>query len=290
MEILWDTHTPAGWADRLAQAGGAAMQQDWRYGAVAGAMGAKAGRAVLRDGGRDLALAQVLARRGLRVVSRGPVWLDCADPDRRRAALRRLARCTSAMVATPDAPLCGFGLVPVVTPRHHALWDLTPDPACLRAALAPKWRSTLTRAEGDGLILTRSPAALEPLLAAEDAQRRTRGYRALPSAFARAWADAPGQAQVLSWRPGGRTEAAILVLRHGLRASYHIGWASDRGRAVHAHWPLLWHMALNLRAAGVTHLDLGDVDTERNPGLARFKLGTGAALVSLGATCLVLPG
>ena len=44
-----------------------------------------------------------------------------------------------------------------------------------------------------------------------------------------------------------------------------------------------------LRAEGVRWLDLGSVDTEAAPGLARFKLGTGAALKRLGATCLVLP-
>jgi hypothetical protein len=44
-----------------------------------------------------------------------------------------------------------------------------------------------------------------------------------------------------------------------------------------------------LRAEGVLWLDLGQVDTEAAPGLARFKLGTGADLRRLGATCLVLP-
>jgi hypothetical protein len=44
-----------------------------------------------------------------------------------------------------------------------------------------------------------------------------------------------------------------------------------------------------LWAEGVRWLDLGSVDTEKAPGLARFKLGTGAELKRLGATMLVLP-
>jgi hypothetical protein len=51
---------------------------------------------------------------------------------------------------------------------------------------------------------------------------------------------------------------------------------------------MLWHAALLLRGRGVTRIDLGPVDAG-NPGLAGFKLGTGARLVNLGPTGLVLP-
>ena len=53
--------------------------------------------------------------------------------------------------------------------------------------------------------------------------------------------------------------------------------------------PMLWQAALALRAQGVEALDLGAVGSA-NTGLARFKLGTGAALHALGATTLVVPG
>ena len=55
------------------------------------------------------------------------------------------------------------------------------------------------------------------------------------------------------------------------------------------HRLLLLRAAEALGAEGVRWLDLGSVDSERAPGLARFKLGTGAELRPLGATCLVLP-
>ena len=290
METIWDSLTEDAWNERLAGAGAAPLQQSWRYGAVVAALGARVGRAVIRDGGREVAVAQVVARRGLRLVMRGPVWLDCDDPDRRRAVLRRLARCPGAVIATPGQAVAGFGLVPLITPRHHAIWDLTPEPDALRAAMEPKWRGRLGAAEHKAGHLSLTPAALETLIAAEAAQRTLRGYRALPPDFARAWAGTRGASRVLSWGQGGRIEAAVQVLIHGPWASYHLAWASEAGRAARAHWAMLWSMALWLRQRGVTMFDLGDVDTEAAPGLARFKLGTGAGLERLGATSLVLPG
>jgi hypothetical protein len=53
---------------------------------------------------------------------------------------------------------------------------------------------------------------------------------------------------------------------------------------------MLYRAACALREEGVRWLDLGSVNTEDAPGLARFKLGTGAALRRLGHTLLVLPG
>ena len=102
---------------------------------------------------------------------------------------------------------------------------------------------------------------------------------ALPEAALRLW----------QWHEGGQVHAAMCFVRHGTWATYHLGWADARARAVGAHGLMLWQAALSLRGEGVTTLDLGDINTETTPGLARFKLGTGARLHRLGATCLVLP-
>jgi hypothetical protein len=47
--------------------------------------------------------------------------------------------------------------------------------------------------------------------------------------------------------------------------------------------------ALVLARRGITRLDLGTLDTEAAPGLARFKLGSGAAARALGGTWLWWP-
>ncbi len=288
MEIIWDSLDRTGWSALLDRADQVPLQQSWDYGTAMAALGATARRAVILDGGRQIACAQMLERGGIRLISRGPLFLQPSRPCQQRRVLRRLARCARLTLATPERAAPGFGLIPLITPRHHALWDLTPSADALRAGLSGKWRSSLAQAERRGLrIMPGDGGTLDALLRAEGRQRAERRYRALPPAFARLWA---GERHLFQWRHAGQMQAAMLFLRHGPSATYHLGWTGDEGRRVFAHGPMLWQAALTLKAAGVRTLDLGDVNGHDAPGLAHFKLGTGAAAVPLGATCLILPG
>jgi hypothetical protein len=245
------------------------FQQSAPYAAAVAACGA---RVRWLDGG-------VLAteRGRLRLISR-VLGLD-------RAGLRRLARWPGLTLATPEEGVAGFGLVPLVTPMHHAVWALGPD---LRMRMAGKWRNRLVAAERAGVRVRRGEAeGLETLLAEEGRQRRARGYRTLTPEFSRAL---PVEAlRLWEWRQAGAVQAAMAFVVHGATATYHIGWASGHAKAAGVHGVMLMRAAEALRAEGVRWLDLGSVDTEAAPGLARFKLGTGAELKRLGATCLVLP-
>jgi hypothetical protein len=176
----------------------------------------------------------------------------------------------------------GWGLVPVLTDRFVALWDVAAEPAVLRAGMDAKWRGHLTQAEGQVRVRRGGKACLAALLAQEGAQRRLRGYRALPAAFALAL---PGESlRLWQWRHGGALQAAMCFVRHGDWATYHLSWASDVARAHAVHQVMLWQAVCALRDEGVRCVDLGDVNTDDAPGLARFKLGTGAGLVSVGKT------
>jgi lipid II:glycine glycyltransferase (peptidoglycan interpeptide bridge formation enzyme) len=84
--------------------------------------------------------------------------------------------------------------------------------------------------------------------------------------------------------------AAMLMLCHGLTATYHIGWSGPQGRATAAHQLLLVRAADWLAARGHVRLDLGTVDTDANPGLARFKIGSGAIIRPLGGSWVGVPG
>lgn len=256
------------------------LQQSAPYAAAVAACGAEVGW-------HDLGCGQALVvRRGrLRLISRGPVWEDGSSAADRRGALRRFARWPGVTVVTPETGLDGFGLIPLITPVHLAIWDLRGD---LRAGLAGKWRNRLVAAERAGIeVRPGGPGGLDPLIAEEARQRRARRYRALPEGFARAL---PEEAvRLWEWRQGGPVEAAMAFVVHGATATYHLGWASDRARAAGAHPVMLMEAALALQGEGVRWLDLGSVDTEAVPGLARFKLGTGARLHRLGSTMLVLP-
>lgn len=251
-----------------------AFQQSTPYAVAAAAMGARVGRRVV-----DGAQVQWLDRRGLRMIAR--TGLEAA-------ALRGLARHWGATVAVPETGVAGFGLVPLVTAQHLALWDLTRDVADLRAGLAAKWRNRLAAAEGRVRVSRGRAGCMAALLAHEAAMRRARGYRALPAEFTRA---VPGAAlRLWEWRTGGQVAAAMCFVRHGGWASYHMGWAADAARSQGVHGVMLWQAACSLRAEGVGTLDLGLVDHGAAPGLAHFKLGTGARLHALGAAMLVLPG
>jgi Acetyltransferase (GNAT) domain len=256
------------------------FQQSAPYAAAAAATGARV-RWCDVDGGRAL----VIERGRMRLISRGPVWEREPSPVMQRQALRQLARWPGVTVATPENGVRGFGLVPLVTPMHHAIWRLGPE---LRSGLSGKWRNSLTRSENSGVRVRRGDGmTLERLIAEETRQRQARGYRSLPPNFTAAL---PAKSlRLWDWRHGGDSAAAMAFVVDGSCATYHLGWASDPARLAGVHAVMLMRAAEALWAEGVRWLDLGSVDTERAPGLARFKLGTGAALKRLGPTVLVLP-
>ena len=77
---------------------------------------------------------------GVLAVERGRVRLISRAVGLDRAGLRRLANWPGLTVATPEDGVAGFGLVPLITPMHHAVWALGPD---LRAGMTGKWRNRL---------------------------------------------------------------------------------------------------------------------------------------------------
>lgn len=285
------------------------LQQHPAYGRALSRLGRESRAAVIEDaGGLAIGRAQLIVRRGagagLALLSRGPVWQGDPCPATRAAALGRLHRALdlgplSALVINAEAPaeaeaLRRAGALALLTPAHIAEWDLSQPPEALRAAMDGKWRNRLAAAGRGPLKIQRSvfrgPAG-HWLLTREAAQAKARGYRGLPPGFLAAYGAAnPGGAQLFCAMQGGTAVAAMLFLRHGSAATYQTGWAGPEGRALSAHNLILWRAARWLARQGVTRLDLGTLDTETAPGLARFKMGTGAALRPLGGTWAWQPG
>jgi len=237
----------------------------------------------------------------------GPVILTPRrfGPFRIAAALRapalsetslRLLRRHGLRLCEPEvvAGLRAAGFRQVMTPAHVAELDLTGSADERRARMQPKWRGHLNRAGRAGLTLRDMAfqgAAADWLIDREGAMRTARRYHALHPDFARAWATTGSDAgRLFVAEQGGTPVAAMLMLRHGHRATYHLGWSGAKGRSVSAHHLLLNHAAGWLADRGITSLDLGTVDSTGNPGLATFKAGSGARIRPLGGSWLAIPG
>ena len=287
----------------------APMQQHGAYGRACTRIGSRVIWMTAGAPALPAAFAQVLIRRwpgfgDFALVARGPVFT--APVSRAEAGritldlvqeLRR--RCRGVMV-TPepggeDDPLTGSGLLPMVTGGAQARLMLDGTAAERMARQNGKWRNRLRRAEEAGLTVEQGPLPEDPshwLLLAEEAQAAARGYRRLPRSFTYAWRAANGAraTRVFTATLRGERVAAMLFLLHGDTASYHLGWSNSGGRDSHAHNLLLWRASDWLARRGHVWLDLGTLDTETTPGLARFKLGSGAVPVRMGATWMEAPG
>ncbi|WP_323763516.1 GNAT family N-acetyltransferase [Marinovum sp.] len=208
-----------------------------------------------------------------------------------RRDLRRLREATGCrlFVINAETPGPAPGLQ-LKTGAHVAELSLEGPAKDWRARMAQKWRNRLNRASDFGLKLTALALPPDPghwLLRVDQAQQVVKRYRGYPPRFTAAFAAANrGQARLFEARARGAPVAALLFLCHGAVATYHIGWSGPEGRAASAHHLLLWRAMVDLAARGVTRLDLGIVDTVTAPGLARFKLGSGAQCRALGGTWL----
>ncbi|MFX0544386.1 GNAT family N-acetyltransferase [Roseovarius sp. S1116L3] len=277
---------------------GTPLQQSGTYASVLREFGCASSLAEMRGGGALLGRARVYLRRvgplRLAWLPRGPVWSPAASPNQRiqlTTTLPRAAPWRALWASSDDASGPRLG-VPISKGVMLAQLDLRIDEASRRAALDGKWRNRLKRAEAAGLRIMARPLDMArdtPLLQREEAQRRTRRYAALPPGFTSRWANlAPRDSLMLIAEEGGAPIAFMLMLLHSDMATYHISWTGTRGRALNAHTLLLWRASCLLAQSGYHSLDLGRADTAQTPGIARFKLGTGAIARNLAPTRLRL--
>jgi hypothetical protein len=256
----------------------------------------------------DVGLARLILRSAgplgrIGLIPGGIQWRPDSTESERDAAMTTLPRLlrktqTAILLCNTISPedegharQCGH--IPILTGGYVAELDLTqPEPQRLARAHG-KWRNRLAKAQSRGIHLSHtrfSPRRHGWLLQAEADQRRRRGYRALPLGFTSSAAEmAPEQCRLFTATYRGERLGALLFLLHDGAATYHIGHATAPGRAMSVHNHLLWTAANWLAGRGFSRLDLGPIETEISPGLARFKLGSGARPVKRGATCLYTP-
>ncbi len=292
MELIWN-ETPQDHWQAFMDVNGGALQQSWAYGETARTLGAFVHRFELRNGDETIALAQGIERRFIRPITLFSMAPVCKGPEEAEFLARIRSILPGTMIATPgqsdSQDAChAAGLTKVMTPASLARLSLATG---LRARMHGKWRNRLHTAEAANLTVRQDQdeSTLSWLLAMDRKQQKSRRYRALPDVFTQIWHRAkPQDTLLLTAGPKADPIAAMLFLKHGTGATYHVGWTSDAGRKASAHNLILATAATRLAEMGVTRLDLGTIDTENAPGLARFKLGSGAKPVRTGGTWLGL--
>ena len=307
MKVEWGTQDTAAWDAAHAQAAGP-LQQDWAYGSTMLVSGGTVIRAAIQADGKTVGLAQCVVRRfgnfgGVALCTRGPLWLAPLSGKDKAHAYRSLRQSLPVkglrfLFVTPNEPISeDLGLSSfkrVMTGYATALIDLTPSMADLRAGLDQRFRQPLASAEKSDLTVHRvgtNVGQYRWLMDAEQQQRDKRGFQGMPLHFVDAYIASRKQPvhNVLILRAdlGRDRVAGMMFLLHGQAATYQIGWNSDVGREAHAHHLLLFQAMEALKERGIRELDLGGINIARSAGVARFKISTGAKVLTFAGTYLV---
>jgi len=289
------------------------LQQHPVYGLALQSFGAVVGDIQWLAGDTVLASALLIHRKFMGLfrattLFRGPLW-HSADLSREHklACLKNLRATYSPwkwdfLAFMPEASASEHadafyqqvGFHKIMTGFSTAWLDLEADTATLRASLKGTWRNKLVKAERGNLTISiggRRPNQYSWLLENESVQRTTRRYQATPIGLVPAFVAAAtprSGCSVMSVTAlyDRKKVAGALFLLHGNSATYHIGWSGEDGRTLDAQTRVLWEGMLALKAAGIRFLDLGGLNTAELAGIARFKLGTGAAPITLAGTYL----
>ena len=270
-----------------------ALQQSDGFATALRAMGRDADLCNLNHVGQCITIERKFAV-GPRVqfTSRGPVWRPDTMPTERVAALRDSSLNIINAAQEDHAVLTESGFRQIMTGITQATLPLFANPDDQMRIARGKWRNAARKMARCGMRIGQpavSPDLIGWLLSVDALQQRRKRFRALPARLTRALiAVDPTNAHLFIAKRGNTTHAAMLFLRHGTTATYHIGWTDQHGRTASAHHAILMHASHWLARHGVQDLDLGHIDTQNAPGLARFKIGTGARLHRLGGTWLRL--
>lgn len=281
------------------------LQQHWLYGLALKSAGIAVYHWQIEDADGPLGLALLARRKFFGAITvdtllRGPLYYR--EPAMGTAAVHKALRRQSApwrwrfLLQQPECPdgnttrraLKAAGLRRVATGYSTAWLDLRADPEELRRALVGKWRTQLRAAEKVDTQINIGGHKTHHyawLLEKEAAQRKARSYQATPLELVplfKTVAEHAGEPGVLSVTAlsGRRKIAGAVFLLHGTSATYHMGWVGDEGRSVGAQNHVLFEGMCALRQKGIHFLDLGGINTAEGAGIARFKLGTGAAPVT----------
>jgi hypothetical protein len=248
----------------------------------------------LADAGQALVVRRSFGPFGtVAFTSRGPIWAAGAQEAEQIAGLRASGLHVINADGTAPNVLRRAGFRRIRRAAEVSVLDVQPDMDAQLRQCRSKWRNAYRQGLRAGLITGHRPFHPQKdgwIFSADRAQQKDKGYRALPPTFVQAMAAIDRKAVMVSQMMMGPTPiAAMLFLVHGAAATYQIGVTTAAGRAARAHHVLLMQACAKLANRGVQQIELGLHHPQDAPGLARFKLGSGARLQELGGTWMKVP-
>ncbi|MBI2385616.1 MAG: peptidoglycan bridge formation glycyltransferase FemA/FemB family protein [Elusimicrobia bacterium] len=162
------------------------------------------------------------------------------------------------------------------------LLDLTPEPDALLAGLSTNWRHNLKRGQARAEA---SPWSEPDPVEMEKVYKAMEALKGLPpqhragelGSMARALG---GSFLLRRAVVDGRTVALRACAVFGTSAVDLLAAATEEARKVYASYACLWSLVLESRRLGAKTYDLGGADPAAAPGVADFKKGLGARLVT----------
>ena len=276
------------WESLFAQVSLPHFPQSWAYGEGKRSQGWSVERLQFDSAEGPVALCQVLVKRvlGLPIaarINRGPLFLRNPAEDLRFAVLHALRKRwrfgRRGLLLMAPALLFDAGSSTLLraagfTPRKDGGWgsaliDLQASLEAIRAGLSSKWRNHLNASLKAG-ISVRVSADREVfgwMLDQHASNMAIKGYEGPSVPFVRNMiASSPQDFSVFQAYIDNQPVSAILVARFGTHAETYLSWTGDAGRRSNAHHLLLWHVIVELKAAGCHAIDLGGYTTSGKYG------------------------
>lgn len=302
LKIIFNQMGAKEWGELLEKAVICAFQQDWSYGAALRQLGAGVDRAVIYKKDVPIAMVQIIRRKFLKffdvsTIHRGPVFMKDISQEDQALVLKLLLKeyprkFRSFTIITPEEDtkvLSEGGRRQIYTGYTTIIIDLTKSEEELWEMLKSKNKNKIRKAEKNNLKINMSDHQhqhMDFILGKEQQQQQSAQYNGLPPDFTVSYAKLSSKNDgVVSFfaykadaKPHDLPVAGAVCLRHGCGATYHIGWNGSEGRSLQAMNYILWQMIKNLKEMNVKFLDLGGINTDQAPDLARFKLSFGGSI------------
>ncbi len=299
MEFDWSKRTIGEWRILLQQAEKANWMQTWPYAQAAFKRDFKRSRlALIKKHGQAIGLmaVQEIKLGPVQIINlfRGPLWfsstpaesifLEVAEAFRREFPNKILQR-LRWMPNWEITPHCKDVLSKIgfkERPEYFlTIWlDLKKPVEELRRDLKQKWRNCLNKSERSNIRIVKDSGTrkLDLFLKYYARHKKIKNFRGPSDAFMKeeiSTAFQSGDGFLLWAYFENRPVAGVAILKHGNSGSYRVGWNTDEGRVVNAHYNLLWNAILNLKSSGIEYFDLGGLKPDAAKGISHFKSGLG---------------